>query len=86
MTDRERIERATLEGQRLQGCICNPIIEIGGGEGFYSGVVAHDRWCPLSPYAAKQAGRSPTKTVLIIPRQSLLRRWLQWPKLRASPW
>jgi len=74
MTECERIEQATLENQRLQGCICNPTIQVSGGEGFYSGVVAHDRWCPLSPYAAKQ--EQPSRDVFIVPRQSWLRRWL----------
>jgi hypothetical protein len=59
MITQERLIQATIESARLQGCICNPRIDIGGSDGFYSGVVAHDKWCPLSPYyAAKQSQSS----------------------------
>jgi hypothetical protein len=77
MTERERIRKATLEGQRLQGCVCDPYIDIAGGDGFYSGVVAHDKWCPLSPYAARQAGHSPSETVLVVPAPGRLRGWFR---------
>jgi hypothetical protein len=45
----DRLTEATLNTARLQGCTCQPDVQIAGSGGFYSALVAHDEWCSLAP-------------------------------------
>jgi hypothetical protein len=58
MTQRDPLAQATTITVRRLRCTCSPRIEITGGEGFYSALVAHDAWCPLAPGRTKH--RQPT--------------------------
>lgn len=68
MTQIDRLIEATINTVRLQGCICNPDIEVAGSDGFYSALIAHDDWCPLAPDTAKRG--QPHGAVVVLPTKA----------------
>jgi len=46
--DVDTLRAAAVTAARLQGCNCNPDVDITEqGDGMYRADIAHDEWCPL---------------------------------------